>query len=259
MLVSHLSGRLQSETPCLVFLHGLLGSGEDWHCVIDELPEWPCLTVDLPGHGDSQQIAVTDFDDVCKCLDEVLNYHQIDSFVLIGYSLGGRIAMYYRCCYSFLPGLQALVIEGGNLGLTCDEQRETRLLNDSHWATRFATEPLPMVLDAWYRQPVFANLDEDRRAQFVAKRQNNNGKTIAAMLLATSLAKQPWLGEKIGQLQYDAHVHFAYFCGELDNKFCQLAKHHRLALNIIKKAGHNAHRSNPVEFARQLRLFLKEC
>ncbi|MCV5943386.1 alpha/beta fold hydrolase, partial [Escherichia coli] len=45
----------QSRTlPTLVFLHGLLGSGEDWQACINALPEYERVTVDLPGHGHSQ-------------------------------------------------------------------------------------------------------------------------------------------------------------------------------------------------------------
>ncbi|MDW1811672.1 alpha/beta fold hydrolase, partial [Vibrio sp. Vb2362] len=49
-----------SNMPTLVFLHGLLGSGEDWQSCINALPEYERVTVDLPGHGRSQSIFCCD-------------------------------------------------------------------------------------------------------------------------------------------------------------------------------------------------------
>ncbi len=49
-----------SALPTLVFLHGLLGSGEDWQTCMAALPQYDRVTIDLPGHGHSQSIfAVT--------------------------------------------------------------------------------------------------------------------------------------------------------------------------------------------------------
>lgn len=49
-----------ADKPTLVFLHGLLGSGRDWRLVIDQLAsQYFCLTVDLPGHGQSAHALVS--------------------------------------------------------------------------------------------------------------------------------------------------------------------------------------------------------
>ncbi|WP_371826140.1 alpha/beta fold hydrolase [Photobacterium sp. GJ3] len=39
--------------PVLVFLHGLLGSGEDWRTCARSLSDFRSIALDLPGHGRS--------------------------------------------------------------------------------------------------------------------------------------------------------------------------------------------------------------
>ena len=41
--------------PTLVFLHGFLGSANDWSALIEQLPDYDCIAFDLPGHGDARE------------------------------------------------------------------------------------------------------------------------------------------------------------------------------------------------------------
>lgn len=43
----------RGRRPCLVWLHGLLGSGDDWLPVLPYFAGGPQVTLDLPGHGAS--------------------------------------------------------------------------------------------------------------------------------------------------------------------------------------------------------------
>lgn len=42
-----------SSAPWVIWLHGLLGSADDWLPVIEQTRAFPSLAVDLPGHGGS--------------------------------------------------------------------------------------------------------------------------------------------------------------------------------------------------------------
>jgi 2-succinyl-6-hydroxy-2,4-cyclohexadiene-1-carboxylate synthase len=241
----------ETGKPWLVFLHGLLGSGEDWQPVLPYCQQWPCMTIDLPGHGDSVSQITPNFEDTCVQLRETLQQQGIERYWLIGYSLGSRIAMYFAAQGGNL-GLQGVIIEGGHPGLTEEAEREARLNHDSLWAERFRTFPLADTLEQWYQQPVFADLTAQQRQALVALRGRNSGKAIASMLMATSLSKQPFLWPI---LQKTA-LPLVWLCGEHDNKFQQLAQHFALPLRSIANAGHNAHRANPAGFASQLISFI---
>ncbi|AWH89821.1 2-succinyl-6-hydroxy-2,4-cyclohexadiene-1-carboxylate synthase [Limnobaculum parvum] len=244
--------------PWLVFLHGLLGDGHDWDAVLPHLNHWSCITIDLPGHGQSQDISVNGFEHLSQQLGETLLSCNINRYILIGYSLGGRCAMYHTC-FGESDGLVGLAIEGGNPGLNADSERQARLHHDSRWAEQFRHQSLPEVLAQWYQQPVFANLNDESRQRLILRRHHNDGHHVAQMLESTSLGCQPQLGERLNTRLKHRNIPFCYLCGEQDAKFQQIALENHFPLRIVAAAGHNAHSANPEGFAAQLLTFLKEC
>lgn len=242
---------LKEEMPTLVFLHGLLGSGEDWQACIKHLDSFPTLTLDLPGHGQSQTVKCDGFESVCQHIIDTL-YSALSPnqpIILVGYSLGGRIAMYGVAKYLFDQlNLVKVIIEGGNFGLQDEESRVQRWLSDSKWAERFNSEPIEQVLSDWYQQSVFSSLNHEQRQTLIAKRSANLGASIGQMLLATSLAKQPPLLPELSRSGIDIH----YICGERDSKFSQLAKQSGLSFCQVAQAGHNVHHEHPKAFAVEI-------
>ena len=229
----------QPGYPWLVFLHGFSGDRNEWREVGDAFRAWPRLYLDLPGHGGSANIAVQDFAGVNILLQATLNSYNILKYWLIGYSLGGRVAMNFAC--QPRAGLRGLIVEGVHPGLQDAEARLARRSNDSAWADRFRHEPLAQVFADWYQQPVFASLNAGQRAALVALRSRNNGATLAAMLQATSLAGQADLRAPLQARDFPFH----YLCGERDAKFHAIAQALAADLHLILHAGHNAHRDNP--------------
>ncbi len=229
----------QPGYPWLVFLHGFSGDRDEWRTVGEAFPAWPRLYLDLPGHGVSADIAVDGFTGVSELLQATLNSYNILDYWLVGYSLGGRVAMNFAC--QPRAGLRGLIVEGGHPGLQDEASRQARLINDSAWAERFRREPLAQVFADWYQQPVFASLDAAQRASLVALRRRNNGATLAAMLEATSLARQADLRPSLQARDFPFH----YLCGERDAKFRAIAQALAADIHIIHHAGHNAHRDNP--------------
>ncbi|MGR7475179.1 2-succinyl-6-hydroxy-2,4-cyclohexadiene-1-carboxylate synthase [Klebsiella aerogenes] len=240
----------QPGYPWLVFLHGFSGDRDEWRTVGEAFPAWPRLYLDLPGHGGSADIAVDGFTGVSELLQATLNSYNILDYWLVGYSLGGRVAMNFAC--QPRAGLRGLIVEGGHPGLQDEASRQARLINDSAWAGRFRREPLAQVFADWYQQPVFASLDAAQRASLVALRRRNNGATLAAMLEATSLARQADLRPSLQARDFPFH----YLCGERDAKFRAIAQALAADIHIIHHAGHNAHRDNPAAVIACLAQFL---
>lgn len=249
----------QQNTPHLVFLHGLLGDKNDWQKVIEKLPHFSCYTIDLPCHGEAQSISCDNFDQICTYLAEQIQQQIKQPYYLVGYSLGGRIALHYSLdwlIHNPQPTvLQGLILEGANLGLSTEQEKQQRWQNDLHWATNFEQEDIQNVLQNWYQQAVFASLSPVQQQAFIMQRRHNQGTQIARMLKATSLAKQLDFREKVRSTSLPIY----YFCGEQDQKFRQMAEQEKLDLTLISHAGHNAHWDNPQEFADKLqqKLFLQ--
>lgn len=242
----------QPQRPCIVWLHGFLGNHQEWLPISAAFNEWPQLWLDLPGHGASFNQQVTDFATTDTLLSATLAYHHIDDYWLVGYSLGGRLAMYHAT-HNRAAGLRGLVVEGGHPGLHHESERQARWQHDMGWVERFRHDSLSQVLRDWYQQPVFSDLDEQQRSALVALRSQNNSAAVAAMLEATTLSRQPDLQTKLLQLT----IPFYYLCGERDVKFRAIAKRLGLTPDVISDAGHNAHRDAPAAFSARLLTLLQ--
>ncbi len=260
-LYSKLSISKENTTQsCVVFLHGLLGSTQDWDQIAPVIAQsHPVLLIDLPGHGRSQSTVLDEFlgfEQTCQLIVESLLQTPYQSFVFVGYSLGGRVAMYLSSHFE-LPSsisLCGLCIEGGNFGLRSEQDKQTRLNNDIQWAERFEQQPIADVLDTWYQQKVFSSLNPEQRQVLVTKRSDNLGHSIGMMLRSTSLAKQPYLLDAL----HRSTIPMLYICGEADNKFQHLAEQSQLTYQIIAQAGHNAHVEQPERFTHVLNTFLQQ-
>lgn len=245
-------GHHHSSKPVLVWLHGFLGSAADWQEVQQTFSDWPLLSIDLPGHGGSAARSVSGFDELCQRLTATLQAHEVDRYWLIGYSLGGRVAMYYACRAAH-SGLLGMVIEAAHPGLSAVSDRLTRQRDDRRWAERFSAQPLRLSLAQWYAQPLFAELSARQRQHLIDARATSYAPALAAMLNATSLSQQPDLLPELQQFRLPFH----YLCGEWDHKFQQLARQKTLPLCTIAAAGHNSHRANPAAFSWQLARILR--
>ena len=170
----------QSGYPWLVFLHGFSGDSREWQTVGAAFSAYPQLYIDLPGHGGSREVRVSGFAEVSLRLEKTLAHYHVRDYWLIGYSLGGRIAMFFAS--QPRRGLCGLVVEGGHPGLQDAYQRRQRACSDAAWAERFRREPLAQVFADWYQQPVFAGLSTAQREVLVALRSHNCGTSLAAML-----------------------------------------------------------------------------
>ncbi|MGK9172130.1 2-succinyl-6-hydroxy-2,4-cyclohexadiene-1-carboxylate synthase [Yokenella regensburgei] len=241
----------QATGPWLVFLHGFSGDSLEWQPVGDRICGCPCLYIDLPGHGGSAGITVGSFAEMRYLLSATLNSYNILKYWLVGYSLGGRIAMDFAC--EAPAGICGLVVEGGHPGLTDEAERSSRRASDRRWAERLRHEPLSEVFTDWYQQPVFASLQAQQRAQLIALRSQNSGRALAAMLEATSLAVQADLRAALRQCAFPVH----YLCGERDSKFRALSAEIAARSHLINAAGHNAHRENPEAVAACLAQILR--
>lgn len=244
-----MSSEVTQTATTLVMLHGLLGNRHDWAEVIAGLTGINCLALDLPGHGQNHHVPIDSFEAFHEWLSNTLIAHGVHHYCLLGYSLGGRLALYHASRQPL--GLEALWLESAHPGLPANE-RAARIAHDARWAARFEREPLEGVLNDWYQQPVFADLTELQQARQVQRRLNNDGPAVAKMLRATSLGKQPpqW------QWLETTSLSVSYFSGLRDAKFhnlaCRLATVAPRLRHIILSGGHNLHAEQPEAISQQL-------
>ncbi|QIR15881.1 2-succinyl-6-hydroxy-2,4-cyclohexadiene-1-carboxylate synthase [Shewanella aestuarii] len=245
------------DLPAMVFLHGFMGAKDDWQALMPILSQhYHCICLDLPGHGSNHLPLPTPgfMASAQDIVDKVtqLGYQQ---FHLVGYSLGGRIALHIAKFYP--KSLLSLTLESAHPGLKTATEKQQRQLSDKQWADKLIHMPLPQFLSQWYQQAVFADLTAQQRQQLIEKRQWNNPQQLQQCYLATSLSLQQDCRDVLSQLPCPSF----FIAGEHDHKFQALAKDWQqhlaststqLQLSIINGVGHNIHAMQPQVFSDRL-------
>ncbi|WP_428240321.1 alpha/beta fold hydrolase [Gynuella sp.] len=234
----------------LVMIPGFLGRASDFSELRSTLPATiECHCLELP------RIAIDPLTDSFHNIVQHWFRQQADRlpdrFVLLGYSLGARLAM-SLCQHLMLVSpqrLQGLILESGNFGAQSLAERHQRWIHDQAWAQRFATEPMSQVLSDWYAQNVFASLQADQIKRLITAKQSLDGTLVARQLLALSVARQPDFSAAMQQLR----LPFFFLSGKNDAKYTRLgqtlgAARHRVA----NHCGHNIHFEDPQWFAATL-------
>lgn len=148
MAVKHFGG----GKPVAVVLHGFSQHSQS----MKEFAQFfgpPVLAPDLPGHGLKPKLPATMEAAVATAVDTV---RTSGCRVLIGYSLGGRVAL--RAALELGSELDLLVLVSATAGISDERQRFTRQQTDSALATKIRTDGLAAFNEAWAELPIFSGL-----------------------------------------------------------------------------------------------------
>ncbi|MGB0183876.1 MAG: alpha/beta fold hydrolase [Opitutales bacterium] len=86
--------------PAVVMLHGLLGSGRNWSTIARAMEgDFAVHVVNLRNHGQSPHAESMRWAELVADLEAYRERAGLESMVLLGHSLGGKIAMRYACEY----------------------------------------------------------------------------------------------------------------------------------------------------------------
>lgn len=246
----------------LLLLHGFTAGASTWQPFCPVFGKHSRLImVDLIGHGksesplDAERYNVIDTaNDLLVLLDE-LGMEQID---LVGYSMGGRVAITFAALYP--ERVRKLVLESTTPGLQDAADREMRMKQDHILAKRIETEGLEKFVSYWEAIPLFqsqSNLPEQVREQIRSQRLSNNAAGLANSLRGMGTGSQPSWWSKLDKFQCETLL----ITGTLDEKFCRLAeKMAELIPNAkhlsINDAGHAIHVEQPEKFGTMVSEFL---
>lgn len=262
LLLHHqLSGN--RNKPVILFLHGFMGSGEDWQKVTAGLKdEFACLTVDLPGHGRTTPFPDKTFytmPGAAALVINVLESEGLQRCFLVGYSMGGRLALYLSLYYP--QYFEKVLIESASPGLPTYWQRLKRRLRDRRLADELNGVAFSDFLTRWYQQPLFRSLREsDQFSEIFARRLNNRPEELARSLTYMGTGKQPSLWKHLPRIRMPLLI----LVGERDAKYRDIAARMEVAgaglrTKIVSGCGHNIHLENPDKFILQLRDFFQSA
>jgi 2-succinyl-6-hydroxy-2,4-cyclohexadiene-1-carboxylate synthase len=247
----------------MLLLHGFTGSSRSWPPgVVDGLTSagWRPVLVDLPGHGrhvgdvDPGRFALeTVFEDLGRASGP-------DPCPVVGYSMGGRIALAYAVGHP--DRVSHLVLESASPGLPTEAERARRREADDALATRIESEGVEAFIGEWEMLPLFESqraLAADARDAQRARRRVNDPRSLAAALRRLGTGALPSYWEALEALDLPVLL----ITGALDRKFTSIAEEMTDLLRrghavVVEGAGHAVHLERPDAWIGTVLPFLAE-
>jgi 2-succinyl-6-hydroxy-2,4-cyclohexadiene-1-carboxylate synthase len=249
--------------PLILFLHGFMGNSHEFHQAISLISdEFYCLTVDLPGHGKTKVLGGDEYYTMSKTAHAIINLLddlKVSKSFLVGYSMGGRLALYLTI--HFHERFPKVILESASPGLATEAERVERVKRDEQIARKLERSrdrnDFAAFLSNWYNQPIFGSIKNHAQfQQLIEVRLQNNPIELAKSLRFIGTGYQPSLWEKLKENTNSVLL----LVGENDEKFinintriiqnCQLCQ-----LQIIHNSGHNIHFENTLVFVENVRKF----
>jgi 2-succinyl-6-hydroxy-2,4-cyclohexadiene-1-carboxylate synthase len=237
-----------------------MGSGLDWEDVIKKLSEeFYCLAVDLPGHGKTVvqgQMADYSMESFARYLTLFVKKQGLSPVVLVGYSMGGRLALFLSVYFKNL--WSAAILESATPGLRKEIQRVERRTKDNKLIKRLENEKLDEFLKDWYQQPLFESIKNlENFDSLIKKRLNNKPEELIKSLKMMGVGVQPSLWNACSSV----NIPILLLAGEFDRKFCNIKQEMKnsnsdFELIIIENAGHNVHAEQPEVYFQNIYKFL---
>jgi len=251
------------NAPTLLFLHGFAADASCWRTVSETLlPRYRILAPDFPGHGGESNATAADctMERAAQRLSEILDFLGVSKAITAGYSMGGRLALNFALAHP--ARVHALVLISASAGLKERSERENRVHADEGLAKLLESDGIEAFVKRWEQLPLFDSLERgpgDRRKAIRRMRLRCSPTGLAASLRAMGTGVQPYLGDRLGELQMPTLL----MAGARDHKFTRAAEdmHERIVgskLATIEDAGHMVHVEQPERFTQALLTFLSD-
>lgn len=234
----------------IVLLHGFTGSSENWSALRTQLEsDFQVITIDILGHGKSDKPADIDayhMENVARDVVGLFNVLKIDKPHLLGYSMGGRLALYIAIHYP--DKIASLVLESASPGLSTESERIDRCNRDNALADNIETKGIEWFVDYWEQLPLWESqksLPLHIKSVLRTNRLQNSPLGLVNSLRGMGTGVQPDLWGQLHTLNMPVQL----IVGEHDHKFFDInrdmaQKIPDADLKIIPNAGHTTHLEN---------------
>jgi len=225
----------------VLFIPGFMQRGDAWRPVAELLPErYPSRLLDHAEHsfeGRLREIAAAGAD------------------VLVGYSLGGRLAL--RAALRSPESFTGLVLVGSTAGIEEGPLRGVRAEADEKLASWMEAMPIEDIVSLWERQPLFADQSDALVEEQRPGRLSQDPRSLALLLRTAGQGALDPVWHELHALD----LPLLAIAGARDDgysaavkRIASVAPNARAA--IVEDAGHAAHLQRPDEVARLISGFL---
>ncbi|MDX2075975.1 MAG: 2-succinyl-6-hydroxy-2,4-cyclohexadiene-1-carboxylate synthase [bacterium] len=244
--------------PVLI-LHGFTGDGASF---IGNLPHlinnYRLIAPDLLGHGiteSPQDPARYRIENAVADLASLLDYLKITSCPVLGYSMGGRLALALAIFHP--ERVSKLILESSSAGLELAQERLARITSDESLAERIITGGIESFVAEWENLPLWKTQSPALREKLRENRLKNNPLGLANSLRGMGTGAQPSFWDKLGALAMPTLL----ITGAEDDKFTRIAhqmgeKIPDVRIETIPNAGHTVHLEAPEAYQHIVADFL---
>lgn len=180
---------------------------------------------------------------VSRDLVTIFKALRLSSINLLGYSMGGRLALFIATQHQSF--VKSLILESASPGLETTTQRQIRIESDDRLAADIELFGVPAFIERWQQLPLFAtqlNLPMERRENLRHQRLDNSAIGLANNLRGMGTGRQPSLWSELESIDLPVLV----MAGDLDRKYVNIAQQMsatipQAELKIFSGVGHNIH------------------
>lgn len=244
-----------THPPAWTFLHGFTQSHQSWWPVIEALVASGAVDrtagalrlADLPGHGLSE----APDGPLESTADELLRSLGHEPTVLVGYSMGARLALATAVGDARRPStassaIAGLILIGGTAGIEDRDARSARVEADAERAARLERDGVATFVTDWTRLDLFGGFHPTD----LEYRRRNRADGLAASLRRHGTGSQRSVWDDLATVTAPTLV----VAGALDHKFVELGQRlngllPNATFATIPGAAHAAHLQQPDEFA----------
>ncbi len=247
---------MKGQGAAVLMLHGFTGSGSTWQKLASGMSDrFLCIMPDLMGHGKTDSPddpGRYHMEEAVQDLHCMLLELGISKVHVIGYSMGGRLALAFASLYPHM--VSSLVLESASPGLKGEAERKARIKQDCELAAFILEEGVEAFVEYWQSIPLFQSqqvMPASIKGQLHRDRLNNSGAGLANSLLGMGTGMQDSYWEQLSSVQTPTLL----ITGSLDDKFCKIAGKMRLALpncrwEVVQGSGHAIHVEDSEMFGR---------
>ena len=239
----------------LVCFHGFSESGSTWDGI--EVSGYRLIRIDSMGHGRSARptrLGPYEIQRMLQDLHAVLYAVAGESYALMGYSMGARLALLYALEYSH--EVTHLILESGSVGIESEEERQARYVADVSLSERIRARDMTWFSETWAKLEIFKTqqrLPVKVQQQIRGRRLLNSPHALAFTLEGSGQGTMPYVGHRLSELT----MPLCYISGELDTKYTAIgARYFGDVHHIVPQVGHNVHVEAPEAYQQILKQFL---
>jgi 2-succinyl-6-hydroxy-2,4-cyclohexadiene-1-carboxylate synthase len=253
---------IEGEGFPLVLLHGFTGDSKTWNPFFKE---WgknrKVIAIDIIGHGQSDSPDdVKRYEMLCvaKDMKQILDLLKIEKTDLLGYSMGGRLALSFAIQYPHF--VRNLVLESSSPGLITEQERASRVIQDRKLCDFIQKNGIEQFVEYWGNIPLFSSqrsLPIHKQEAIREQRLQNSVIGLCNSLIGMGTGAQPSMWPHLHRLEANTLL----VTGDLDQKFCRIAKDMQKEIKKVEwvnvlGCGHAIHVEQPEKFGTIVSDFL---